>query len=246
VTARPEADSASAIRLAGLDSRVAVVTGTASGIGLRVAEVLSDLGARVAGIDVRSSEAGLELFCEGDVSDADSVDQAFSRIESELGTPEILVTSAGIFQPAPIDTLDAELWRRTVEVNLTGTFLCISRALPGMRRGGWGRVVTLSSGAGIDGGDTACAHYAASKGGVIVLSKAISREVAGDGVTVNAVAPRNVRTPMIAGHEEELEANSPVGRLGTTDDVAAAIAFLCSDHASYVTGEVFALTGGAL
>jgi 3-oxoacyl-[acyl-carrier protein] reductase len=109
---------------------------------------------------------------------------------------------------------------------------------------GWGRIVTLSSVAGIDGGSQACAHYAASKGAVIAFTKAISKEHCHRGVTANVVAPRAIRTPMIAGLEDELTASIPVGRLGEVDDVAAIVAFLCSDHASYITGEVIILNGG--
>lgn len=241
------AHSATAMRLDGFAGRVAVVTGAASGIGRRVAEVLAGLGARVAGIDARPTVdvAALELACEADVAEPADVDAAFARVESALGAPTILVTAAGIFRPLDVAELDAATWRRTLDVNLTGTFHCAQRAIVAMRAAGGGRIVTISSAAGIDGGDTACAHYAASKGGVIALSKALGRETAGDGITVNVVAPRNVRTPMIAGMEAELEAASPVGRLGTTDDVAAAVAFLCSDHASYITGEVVAITGGS-
>jgi 2-hydroxycyclohexanecarboxyl-CoA dehydrogenase len=229
--------------LAGLHGRTALVTGASSGIGRCIAETLETLGATVAGIDLEAA-AMPRLIVAGDVSDAIAVDNCYSAIERELGPIEILVTSAGVFVPTPLGELTPEAWRRTLDVNLTGTFLCASRALGPMRRAGFGRVVTISSGAGIDGGTEACAHYAASKGGVIALTKALSKEVARDGVTVNCVAPRSIRTAMIAGLEAELEPTIPVGRLGEPDDVAAAVAFLCSAHAGYVTGEVFVLNGG--
>lgn len=231
------------MRLAGLEGRTALVTGASSGIGRRIAETLESLGAAVAGIDLEASTTP-RLVVAGDVSDEVAVDHCYSAIERELGPVEILVTSAGIFAPTPLGELTPEAWRHTLEVNLTGTFLCARRALGPMRRAGFGRVVTVSSGAGIDGGTEACAHYAASKGGVIALTKALSSEVARDGVTVNCVAPRSIRTPMIAGLEAELEPTIPAGRLGEPDDVAAAVAFLCSAHAGYVTGEVFVLNGG--
>ena len=235
--------SASEMRLAGFEGRTALVTGASSGIGQCIAETLESLGATVAGIDLEAA-ATPRLIVAGDVSDAVAVDSCFSAIERELGPIEILVTSAGFFVPTLLGELTPEAWRRTIDVNLTGTFLCARRALGAMRRAGYGRVVTISSGAGIDGGTEACAHYAASKGGVIALTKALSKEVARDGVTVNCVAPRSIRTPMIAGLEAELEPTIPVGRLGEADDVAAAVAFLCSAHAGYVTGEVFVLNGG--
>jgi NAD(P)-dependent dehydrogenase (short-subunit alcohol dehydrogenase family) len=219
------------------------VTGSSSGIGLCVADTLERLGAKVAGLDLMPGDAGrLTLAC--DVSDERSVDQCFAAVERELGAAELLVTCAGIFVPTAIADLTPQAWRQTLEVNLTGTFLCARRALGPMRAAGFGRIVTLSSGAGLDGGTEACAHYAASKGGVIALTKALSKELAREGLTVNCVAPRSIRTPMIAGLEAELETQIPVGRLGEPEDVAAAVVFLCSAHAGYVTGEVFVLNGG--
>jgi NAD(P)-dependent dehydrogenase (short-subunit alcohol dehydrogenase family) len=231
------------LQLAGIEGRVAAVTGSSSGIGLCVAETLERLGARVAGLDLHADDAPrLTLAC--DVSDEHSVDECFGEIERELGPVELLVTCAGVFVPTPISELTPQAWRQTLEVNLTGTFLCARRALGPMRKAGFGRIVTLSSGAGLDGGTEACAHYAASKGGVIALTKALSKELARDGLNVNCVAPRSIRTPMIAGLEAELETTIPVGRLGEPEDVAAAVAFLCSAHGGYVTGEVFVLNGG--
>lgn len=232
------------MHLAGLEGRRAVVTGASSGIGLAVADTLEALGAIVAGIDLAAGKSR-RLSVAADVSDARAVDEAFARIEGEVGgSVELLVTCAGIFVPTPIAELTASDWRRTIEINLTGTFLCASRALGSMRNARFGRIVTISSGAGVDGGTEACAHYAASKGGVIALTKAISKEVARDGVNVNCVAPRTIRTPMIAGLEDDLLPEIPVGRLGEPDDVAGAVAFLCSAHGDYVTGEVFVLNGG--
>ncbi len=240
----PHAQPASEMSLSGLDGRVAVVTGSSSGIGRCVADTLAALGCRVAGIDLRVDAASGHASFAGDVSDEDDMERCFSDIEQNVGRAELLVTCAGVFEPTPIAELAPDRWRHTLEVNLTGTFLCARRALPSMRERRFGRIVTISSGAGIDGGTEACAHYAASKGGVIALSKSLSKEVARDGVTVNVVAPRVVRTPMIAGMEDELLPQIPVGRLGEPDDVAGAVAFLCSSHAGYVTGEVLVLNGG--
>jgi NAD(P)-dependent dehydrogenase (short-subunit alcohol dehydrogenase family) len=233
------------MRLDGIEGRRVAVTGAASGIGLAVAETFEALGATVAGIDVAGSETASRLSLTADVADEQAVDDAFTVIERELaGAIELLVTCAGVFAPTPIADLAAAEWRRTIDINLTGTFLSATRALGPMREAGFGRIVTISSGAGIDGGTEACAHYAASKGGVIALTKALSKEVARDGVNVNCVAPRTIRTPMIAGLEDDLLPEIPVGRLGEPDDVAAAVAFLCSAHAGYVTGEVFVINGG--
>jgi 2-hydroxycyclohexanecarboxyl-CoA dehydrogenase len=236
--------AASTMRLEGIAGRVAVVTGSGSGIGATVTETLRKLGARVAGIDVEAGSAGPELALAADVRDEAQVDAAFAEAEARLGAVEMLVTCAGVFTPVPIADLELAEWTRTIDINLTGTFLCAKRALGPMRQAGFGRIVTISSGAGIDGGTESCAHYAASKGGVIALTKALAKESAADGVLVNVVAPRAVRTPMLAGMTDGMDEAIPVGRIGEPDDVAAAVAFLCSAHASYVSGEVLVLNGG--
>jgi NAD(P)-dependent dehydrogenase (short-subunit alcohol dehydrogenase family) len=230
--------------LQGLEGRVAFVTGAASGIGRRVAETLVALGMRVAASDLREPDVPQALPIVHDVTEPRSTAAAISRAESELGPLAALVTCAGIFESFPLEELDSERWQRTIDVNLTGTFECVRSVVPAMRSRGHGRIVTLSSMAGVDGGAEACAHYAASKGAVIAFTKAVSKECCADGVTANVVAPRAIRTPMIAGLEEELVPQIPVGRLGEPDDVAALVAFLCSGHASYITGEVIMLTGG--
>jgi NAD(P)-dependent dehydrogenase (short-subunit alcohol dehydrogenase family) len=232
------------MRLEGIEGRVAVITGASSGIGLRVAETLRAMGARVAGLDLAEPAGALDLALAADVRDEAQVDEAFSRAERDLGPVEIVVTCAGVFTPMETPELGLDEWRRTIDINLTGTFLCARRALGPMRDRGYGRIVTISSGAGLDGGSEACAHYAASKGGVIALTKALAKEYVRDGVLVNVVAPRAVRTPMLGGITDGMDELVPVGRIGEPDDVAAAVAFLCSAHASYVSGEVVVMNGG--
>ncbi|HEX2587022.1 MAG TPA: SDR family NAD(P)-dependent oxidoreductase [Gaiellales bacterium] len=235
---------ADTMRLEGIEGRVAVVTGAGSGIGLRVAETLRAQGARVAGVDVNEQAAGVDLALTADVRDEAQVDAAFARAESDLGPVDVVVTCAGVFTPMATPDLGLDEWRRTIDINLTGTFLCARRGLGPMRERGYGRIVTISSGAGLDGGSEECAHYAASKGGVIALTKALAKEYVRDGVLVNVVAPRAVRTPMLDGMTDGMDELVPVGRIGEPDDVAAAVAFLCSAHASYVSGEVVVLNGG--
>ena len=195
-----------------------MVTGSSSGIGLRVAETLR--GARRdawRGSTSRNAAAGLDLALSADVRDEAQVDRAFARAEAELGPVEMLVTCAGVFTPMATPELGLDEWRRTIDINLTGTFLCARRALGPMRERGYGRIVTISSGAGLDGGSEACAHYAASKGGVIALTKALAKEYVRDGVLVNVVAPRAVRTPMLGGMTDgmdELRPGRPDRRAG--------------------------------
>jgi 3-oxoacyl-[acyl-carrier protein] reductase len=225
--------------------RVVLVTGAARGIGRCIAEMLAAAGARVAGGDLTAPEVAGVLGVALDVTDEQSVDAAFAAVEAELGAPEIVVLNAGIFVIEPLEQTSLKSWRRTMAVNVDGAFLCARRALPAMRASGFGRIVAIGSSAGISGGSVPCAAYAASKAGVMTLVKAIAREYGAHGVTANAVAPALIRTGMLEGIES-LADRIPVGRVGEPDDVAACVAFLCSDSASYITGEVIDVNGGFL
>jgi 2-hydroxycyclohexanecarboxyl-CoA dehydrogenase len=232
------------LSLQGFEGRVALVTGAAGGIGRRITETFLALGARVGALDLKEPDIPGAMGVAVDVTDPGSVAAGTARAEAELGPSAILVTSAGIFNATPFAEIDDALWQRTLDINVTGTFTCVRAVLPGMCERGYGRIVTISSMAGVDGGAWACTHYATSKGAVNAFTKAVSREHCALGVTANVVAPRNIRTPMIAGLEEELVAKTPIGRIGESDDVAAVAAFLSSAHASYITGEVIILNGG--
>ncbi len=236
---------ATRMRLSGLDGRVAFVTGGERGIGRRIAETLAALGARTAAGDLRRPEISRVLGVELDVTDEDSVDRAFSEIEEALGAPDIVVLNAGVFEVASIGETTFESWRRTMSVNLDGAFLCARRALPAMRENRFGRIIAIGSSAGISGGSVRCAAYAASKAGLMTMTKAIATEFGPHGITANALAPALIRTPMLS-EIENLADRIPVARVGETDDVAACVAFLCSDHASYITGEVVDVNGGFL
>jgi NAD(P)-dependent dehydrogenase (short-subunit alcohol dehydrogenase family) len=232
------------MRLEGIEGRIAMVTGAGGGIGRRVVETLDAMGARTVGCDLPGTSIPGTLGIEMDVTSRDSVQAGFARTEAELGSVEFLVTCAGVFREVSFEELSFEEWKRTIDINLTGTFLCVHRAIGPMRKAGFGRILTLSSGAGLDGGAEACSHYAASKGGVIAFTKGVASEYAMHGITANVVTPRAIRTPMVAGMEDALAAQIPVGRIGETDDVAAAVAFLCSSHANFTTGEVHVMNGG--
>jgi NAD(P)-dependent dehydrogenase (short-subunit alcohol dehydrogenase family) len=233
------------IRVEGLEGRVAVVTGAARGIGQRISEVLAGNGARVAAFDLEAPDHEGILGVACDVSDEAAVDGAFSQVESSLGPVSVLVLNAGIFPIVPFEETTLELWNRTLAINLTGAFLCARRALPGMREAHYGRIVAIGSSAGKAGGARSVAAYAASKAGIMTLAKSIANEYAAHGITANALAPALIDTEMIA-NTRDLVSRIPVGRFGTTDEVASLVAFLASAHAGYITGEVTDINGGFL
>ena len=243
-------------------SRVAVVTGGASGIGLGVVRRFAAEGHRVAILDrdgsaAEATAAGLQadgaavLAVDVDVADRASVDAAFGRVRTALGPVEILVTSAGIESFDAILDITPQGWDQIIAVNLTGTFTCVQVALPDMLDGGWGRIVTISSSSAQSGAPN-MAHYAASKGGVIGLTKALAVELARSGITVNTIPPSLVDTPMARNAEatgdfpgvDVIGPMIPLGRAGTPEDIAAACAFLCSDDGSYITGQLIGVNGG--
>jgi NAD(P)-dependent dehydrogenase (short-subunit alcohol dehydrogenase family) len=245
-------------------SRVAVVTGGASGIGLAVGRHLGAGGHRVALLDVDGEAAarrartlrddGVEAIGYAvDVSAPRAVDDALVAVRGAFGPVEIMVTSAGVAEFASFTDISLDAWNRILAVNLTGTFLCLQAAIPDMVAASWGRIVTIASSAG-QVGSPRQGHYAASKGGVIALTKTVAREYASRGITANTIPPFFVDTPMSRDAEtagdipgpEQVAARIPSGRLGTVDDIAATCAFLCSDEASYITGQVIGVNGGAV
>ncbi len=233
------------MQLEGIRDRVALVTGAARGIGRCIAETLRDQGARVAGGDLRAPEIDGVLGLEMNVADEQAVEASFARVEGGLGPVDLLVLNAGIFVIESFEETTLASWRQTIDVNLTGAFLCARRALPGMRERGYGRVVAIGSSAGKTGGAKSIAAYGASKAGIMVMAKSIASEYAGTGVTANALAPALIDTEMVAVMPDMRE-RVPLGRFGTTQEVADVVAFLCSDHASFITGEVVDVNGGFL
>jgi NAD(P)-dependent dehydrogenase (short-subunit alcohol dehydrogenase family) len=240
---------------------VAVITGAASGIGLGVARRFAADGHRVALVDRHgeaAEAAAAELRDQGatavaygvDVADWSAVHDAFDRVRADLGPVSILVTSAGIESFDAALDITPETWQRILSVNLTGTFVSIQAALADMVDAQWGRIVTISS-SSAQSGAPHMAHYAASKGGVIGLTKALARELAGAGITVNTIPPSLVDTPMARDAEarglvsvDAMAAMIPLARAGTPDDIAGACSFLCSDDGSYITGQVIGVNGG--
>ncbi|WP_020102587.1 SDR family NAD(P)-dependent oxidoreductase [Mycobacterium sp. 360MFTsu5.1] len=245
-------------------TRVAVVTGGASGMGEATCHELGRRGHKVAVLDLNGEAAqrvaenlradGVEAVgIAADVSDRVSVEDAFAKVRSEFGPVHILVTSAGVVDFAAFTDISLDSWQRLIDVNLTGTFHCCQVAIPDMLAAGWGRIVMISS-SSAQRGSPGMAHYAASKGALLSLTKSLAREYGPAGITVNNVPPSGIETPMqhqsqAAGNlppNEQMAASIPVGHLGTGDDIAAAVGFLCSPEAGFITGQTLGVNGGAV
>lgn len=245
-------------------ARVAMVTGGASGMGESTCHELGRRGHRVAVLDLNGDAAqrvAEELRAEGvtalgvaaDVSDRAAVEEAFAKVRTELGPVQILVTSAGLVDWAPFVDMTVAAWQRLIDVNLTGTFHCCQVAIPDMLEAGWGRIVMISS-SSAQRGSPGMAHYASSKGALMSLTRSLAREFGALGITVNNVPPSGIETPMqrqsqaagLLPPNEQMAASIPVGHLGTGDDIAAAVGFLCSEEAGFITGQVLGVNGGSV
>jgi 2-hydroxycyclohexanecarboxyl-CoA dehydrogenase len=244
-----------------MKDKVVVVTGAAAGIGLGIARRFAEDGYPVAMLDVQEealhreaaalAAAGARVMPEVvDVSDRGQIDRAYAAIRQAFGPIGIVIPNAGIARFVPLMQMTVDEWQRVIDVNLTGVFHTIQAAVPDMIAAQWGRIVTISSQAGQSGGP-AQAHYSASKGGVISLTKALARELAHAGITVNTIPPSLVETPQmhrsVATGEFPLDMvipMIPIARPGQPAEIAAACAFLASDEAAYITGQVLAVNGG--
>ena len=231
-----------------MSDRVAIVTGGASGIGLAIVERLTADGNKVAVFD-RNAEAGGFTV---DVTDRDQIAAAAAEVRQRLGPPTILVNSAGLDGFDRCLDITPDKWQRILDVNLTGTFNCCQAVVPDMVEAGWGRIVNISS-SSAHSGQPLMTHYVAAKAGVIGLTKALALELGPQGITVNTIPPGFIDTPMLRKAEsrgllgpgvEHHASNTPVRRAGRPDDIAAACAFLVSDDASYITGQVIGVNGG--
>jgi NAD(P)-dependent dehydrogenase (short-subunit alcohol dehydrogenase family) len=232
----------------GKDERVAIVSGARGGLGSAIVERLTSDGFAVATCDLEPGGRS-RLHAELDVVDHGAVRAFVARAEAELGPPDAVVTAAGVQATGPSEAVDEADWRRVLDVNLTGTWNVIQAALPTMLARGAGRVVTISSEVGLAGLGRYAA-YAASKGGVIALTKALARELAPRGISVNSVAPGPIEAGMLldgpAHTDDWLAANVPLGRWGRASEVAATVALLTGGDGGYYVGQVLSPNGGTV
>ncbi|MEU9350606.1 SDR family oxidoreductase [Streptomyces griseoloalbus] len=231
-------------------ARTAVVTGGASGIGRAIARRLTDDGFDVAVFDIAPAEDGYALSV--DVTDRAQVDKAMDAVRDRYGPVSVLVNAAGKDGFTRFAKLSFEEWQRIVDINLNGVYHCVQSALPDMWEGRWGRIVNISS-SSTHSGQPFMAHYVAAKSAVNGLTKALALELGPRGITVNAVPPGFIDTPMLrtaeqeqrlGGTVEEHIARTPVRRVGLPEDIAATCSFLVSEEAGYVTGQIIGVNGG--
>ncbi|RZL82688.1 MAG: SDR family oxidoreductase [Rhodococcus sp. (in: high G+C Gram-positive bacteria)] len=243
--------------------RVAVVTGGAAGIGLSIAQRLAHDGFKVAVIDCAEGTAeaaaadiaaagGTAKGYRADVANREQIDTAVAAARADLGPIAVVVANAAVAPQQAFLGMTLEQWNSTLEINLTGTFNIVQSCLPDLVEAGWGRVVLISS-SSAQRGAPRMAHYAASKGGQMALTKALAVEFAKSGVTVNTVAPSSIDTPSVQKKRsegtipsaEDMAKYIPVGRMGTGQDIAGAVSYLVSDDTSYVTGQTLSVNGGS-
>lgn len=242
-----------------LEGKVAVVTGGASGIGRAISLQLARDGAAISVWDLDkigaaetvamiTNAGGRAIACIGDAASAAEIAASAARTREELGAITILVNNAGITDFCPFQDITEASLERMLHINLMGPFMCTQAIIPDMLASGWGRIVNISSSSAQTGAPM-MAHYSASKGGVIALTKTLAREFASKGITVNNIPPGFVDTPMLRKSPVDVEAQaaspaSPMGRAGAPEDIAGACSYLVSDAAGYVTGLTLGVNGG--
>ncbi|WP_078429103.1 SDR family oxidoreductase [Alkalihalobacterium alkalinitrilicum] len=247
-----------------LSDRITVITGGARGIGAEIAAELAAEGATLVLTDIIEDELqktvedfkGKNVKVEGvtlDVGNEQQVIDAFKYIGEKYGTIEILINNAGISPKVngkrrSTHEIPLDEWENVLNVNLTGTFLCTRESLPYMQRGGWGRIVNISSLAGRTSGRIAGSHYSASKSGMGGFTRTVASEYGSYGITANCIAPGRIESPMTKTSTEEMNqkfiSEIPVGRSGTPKEVASLVSYLCSEKAGYITGTTVDINGG--
>ena len=245
-----------------LSGKIAIVTGAARGMGYAVAKRLAAAGANVVINDINAEAAvraasdldavgHAALAVAGDVTSGRDVGRLMAAAMERYGEVHILVNNAGILRPTAVIDIEEDEWDLVVNVNLKGTYLCSRAVLPGMQKTGWGRIVNFSSTAGKNVSTVGGAHYTAAKAGILGFTRHLAKEVAGHGITVNAVCPGLIDTEMVRStiSDERAQAYAdsfPIKRLGEPFEVAELVAFLASDRAAYITGASLDINGGDL
>lgn len=245
-----------------LEGRVALVTGGGRGIGKAISSALLDAGAKVVVADVDEESArqtanelagpsGNVIECYVDVGQEESVSSLIQMALQTFGRIDILINNAGIMYRTRLMDISLSEWEQTLNINLTGAFLCTKAVLPIMKESGFGRIVNISSSAGRSVSTLGGAHYTASKAGLLGLTRAAAKEAAHLGITVNAICPGLIETEMAVGTTtpEELKnflASFPIPRLGSPEEIGYLVVFLCSDDAAYITGASLDINGGDL
>ena len=240
-----------------LKGKTVVITGAAGAMGMAVVRAMLEEEAKVALVDVDALRLdSVVRFLRGstaavpcDVSDAAAVRAAHQQVEKALGPVDILVNNAGVLSNSKAEATDEGEWRRLMAVNVDGAFYWSRAVLPGMKQRGWGRIVNVTSLAAKTGGLTAGTAYAASKGALASLTFSLAREAAAQGVTVNAVSPAYVKTPMVTeqlndAQQRQILAQIPVGRFCEPEEFAHAVCFLASPMSGFITGEILDVNGG--
>jgi 3-oxoacyl-[acyl-carrier protein] reductase len=245
-----------------MNNRTALITGAGRGMGKSVAEILAQRGARVVindtNIDLAEdaaralNETGVQAWAvAGNVANSEDVRNMIAQIADRFGGVDILVNNAGVLRPTKVIDIPEEEWDFVVDVNLKGTFLCSQAVLSTMQKAGWGRIINFSSTAGKNVSTVGGAHYTAAKAGILGFTRHLAKEVARDGITVNAVCPGLIDTEMVRAtiSDERVRAYAesfPVPRLGRPEEVAELVAFLASEQAAYITGASLDINGGDL
>jgi len=245
-----------------LKDRVAIITGGARGIGKAISQVFLREGAKVAIVDIEDPKkleavkrdlekiGGKVITISCDITKSSDVNGRVDEVRKRFGRIDILVNNAGIIRRGTIETVTEEDWDRVIEVNLKGTFNCCKAVAGIMKQQGYGKIINVSSIAGKMGDITSAPGYGSSKAGIDALTKTLARQLAPYGINVNGVSPHAIETEMSAQwsdeRRKEIIASIPLGRLGKAEDVANAVLFLASDEASFITGEILDVNGGAL